>query len=218
MQVANVKGEARSANGRHANERLRRRGMLPAIIYGHGEAPETIALSKHDFDYALHHLQHVINLDVSGKSSTYLIKEVQYDHLHKDVIHVDLMRVDANEKVKISIALELKGTPKGAAEGGQVTQLLSDLHVECPLLAIPEVVRADISHLALNQSLHIKELTLPAGVTALHPAEELVCIVRLPKASAEAAVAGAAPEGAVAEPEVIGRVAKEKPAEGAEKE
>lgn len=211
MQVANVKGATRQPAGRGANQRLRADGMLPAVIYGHGEAPEAVAVSKRDFEYALHHLQHVINLEVDGKAQQYLVKDVQYDHLHKEPIHVDLMRVDPNERVKISVALELKGTPKGAAEGGQITQLLSDLHVECPLIAIPDAIRADISGLALNQALHIRELALPEGVTALHAAEDVICICRLPKAAIEAGAAAAPAEGAAAEPEVIGRVAKEKP-------
>ncbi|MBK8913852.1 MAG: 50S ribosomal protein L25 [Phycisphaerales bacterium] len=215
MQVANVKGEKRSAGGRHANERLRRRGMLPAVIYGHGEAPQSVAVSRHDFEIALHALQHVIALEVDGAKQQYLVKDVQYDHLHKDPIHIDLMRVDANERVRVSVALELKGTPAGAALGGQITQLLTDLHIECLLIAIPETLRVDIAHLGLNQSVHVRELSLPEGVKALHSPEELICICRLPKAAVET-VATATGEGAAAEPEVIGRVAKDKGDEAAQ--
>lgn len=213
MQIASVMGEAREVGGRHANERLRRRGMVPAVIYGHQQTPETVALSLHELSLALARLQHVVTLNLGGQATHYLIKEVQYDHLQRTPIHVDLMRVDANEKVRVEVAFELRGTPAGIADGGELVSVLNELHVECPLLEIPELIRVKIEHLKIGDALHVREIELPPNVRALHEPEDVVLLVRMKKTAAEAvaAVDGAA----VAEPEMIGRVAKEEPPEAA---
>ncbi len=213
MEIALVQGQKRSPGGRHANERLRRGGFIPAVIYGHGETPETVAVSRHDLDIALGHGQHVIKLKIDGQESQYLVKEVQYDHLQRDPLHVDLMRVDAAERVHVQVRLELRGTPIGTKEGGILNQLLGDLEIECPLLEIPEVIRANVESLKLNQGLHIREIEIPAGMKLLHNPEELVCVVRPPKAEVEAATTL---EG-VAEPEVIAKGKIEDAEGGAEK-
>lgn len=214
MQIANIKGERREPGGRHANERLRRRGLVPAIVYGHGEKPETVALSARDLEQALEDLAHVVSVETGGKPQQYLIKDVQFDHLQKRPLHVDLMRVDATERVKVKVPLELRGDAKGASQGGVLVQLIGDLDVECLLLAIPDSIRVNVSELGLNQSLHVRELEMPEGVKALHHPEEIVVVCRPPRA--EVPVAAAPVEGAEgpAEPEVIGRVAKEKEGEG----
>jgi large subunit ribosomal protein L25 len=182
--------------------------MVPAIIYGHGQTPEPVAVSRHDLDLALEHMVHVVKLDIDGRAQQYFIKDVQYDHLQAAPIHVDLMRVDENERVKVKVEIELRGTPKGVKEGGTVLQPLADLEIECLLLKIPEAIRVDISPLEMNQTVHVRELTLPEGVVALHGPDEIVAVVRPPRA--EEPVAVAAPvEGAPAEPEVIGKGPKE---------
>lgn len=210
MHIANVKGEVRKLGGRHGNDRLRREGMLPAIIYGHGESPESVSVSRRDVEAAIDEASHVIALQVGDKTSQYLIKDVQYDHLQKNPIHVDLMRVDPNERVRVKVRVELKGTPVGVRNGGEISQLISDLDIECRLLDIPDVIVVNVADLDLNQAVHVRELQLPDGVKAMAEAEALVVQVRTRKIIAE--VAATAPvEGAPAEPEVIGRVAKEEP-------
>lgn len=211
MEIAVVQGQTRAPGGRHANERLRRTGLIPAVIYGHGEAPESVALSLHDVARALQHGQHVVQVQLGGAEHQFLLKDVQYDHLHKTPIHVDLMRVDASERVEVKVRIELRGTPTGAKEGGSLIQTLGDLEVECLILNIPESIRVDVSHLEMNQALHVRELTLPPDVRPLHNAEDIVCVLRPPRAVEEAKAALPA-EGEVvasAEPEVIGKGPKE---------
>lgn len=209
MQIANVAGETRTAGGRHANERLRRAGMVPAIVYGHGEKPETVSLSLHDLEHALHHKQHVLNLGIGGSQKQYFIKEVQYDHLQKRPIHVDLMRVDPNERIRVKVKLELRGAAAGLAVGGELLQQIADLEIECKLLEIPESIRVKVDHLTIGQSIHVKELELPPDVKALHHPDEIVCAVRLKKIAEEAPAAAAEGTEASKEPEVIERGKKE---------
>ncbi len=218
MQITKIKGQRRQAGNRHTNERLRREGLVPAVIYGHGEAPETVSLSLHDLLLALERAQHVVEVGADDKTERYLVKDVQYDHLQKTPIHVDLMRVDVHERVKVKVRIHLRGTPQGvAAEGGELVQVLAELEIEASLLEIPESIQVNVAALTLGSALNVGSLELPAGVTTTAKPEDIVAVVRLKKAEEEVAPAAAAPaaaEGAAAaQPEVIGRVAKEE-AEG----
>ncbi|MFO0840272.1 MAG: 50S ribosomal protein L25 [Phycisphaerae bacterium] len=214
MQIVNLDGKTRTPGGRHANERVRRSGYVPGVIYGHGEAPEAVAVSKRDLVNALEENQHVVKLALGGKETQYLIKDVQYDHLQREPLHVDLMRVDPNERVRVKVPLELKGTPAGAKEGGVVLHVLADIEVECRLIEIPEAIRANITEMKLGQSLHVREIELPAGVTAVTPGEDIVAVVRLPKGPETPVAEIAAGDEAAKEPEVIGRIAKDREGEG----
>ncbi len=207
MHIETIRGETRQAGGRHANARLRRNGLVPAIVYGHGEAPETVALSAHDLKLVLEHLVHVVKVDVSGKTRTFLLKDVQYDHLQADPVHVDLMRVATDDRVKIHVAIEPRGEPQGMHEGGVVQPVLTDLHVECPLTEIPDALQPNISHLHVGQVLRVADLVLPPGTKALHDDAEIVLSIKAkrgPVEGEEEAVEAAEGEEE-AEPEVISR-------------
>jgi large subunit ribosomal protein L25 len=218
METATIQGEARTPGGHHETKRLRKRGMVPAVIYGHGKAPETVSMSLHDTELALEHTAHVIRLKIDGREQEYLVKEVQFDHLQKTPIHVDLMRVKENERVHVKVPVELRGTPLGATEGGNLVQVISDLEVDCLLRKIPESIRAQVDHLGLNESLHVRELTLPPDVTVIHHTpDDIVAVVHPPRGMTSAEIeALEGEEGAAsAEPEVIGK-GKEDKDEGGE--
>jgi large subunit ribosomal protein L25 len=218
MQIATLKGEPRTVGGRNANERVRRAGMVPGVIYGHGEATEAVSVPLHELTSVLDKQAHVVKLAVGGKEKQYFIKDVQYDHLQKTPIHIDLMRVDPNERIRVRVPIELRGSPIGLTLGGEIIQPITDLEIECKLVEIPETIRVKVDHLNLGMAVHVKELELPADVKAIHHPEEVVISVRLKKIDV-APVAAAPLEGAptTAEPEVIGRIAKEKPEEVEEK-
>ncbi len=208
MEIASIQGETRQPGGRHLNQRLRKRGMLPAVVYGHGQTPETVALSLHDTVLALKHSAHVIKLTVDGRDQQYLIKDVQYDHLQKTPTHVDLMRVDLNERVRVKVPIELKGTPQGTHEGGTLVHVLAELDVECLLLQIPDSIRVKVDHLALNEMVHVRDIQLPPDVKVLHGPDDIVAIVHPPRGTTAEELAAAEAAGGV-EPEVIGKGPKE---------
>lgn len=211
MEIAAIQGETRQPGGHHANERLRRQGLVPAVIYGHGLPNAYVALSLHDTKLALQHMLHVIKLRVDGGEEQFLIKDVQYDHLQQTPIHVDLMRVDVTERVRVKVPLELRGRPRGTLEGGTLVSVFTELDVECLLLNIPESIRAHVEHLGLNEALHVREITVPAEVKVLNHADDIVAIVHPPRGTTAAELEVAATEGE-AEPEVISKGAKEEAA------
>lgn len=211
--MAKLKAVRRSEQGTHQVRRLRKSGRLPAIIYGHKEEPIPVSMDKHDLVEAVHHGARLLELDIEGQDQNVLIKQVQYDHLGQDIIHVDLTRVRLDERVEVTVPVVLRGKPSGAEEGGVVTQLVAAVRVECLVTAIPEEIRASIAGLKIGDSIKAGQLVLPPGATLLLDPETLICTVSL---ITEAEVAAPVEAGAAAgEPEVIGAT-KEEGAEGEE--
>jgi large subunit ribosomal protein L25 len=205
-----VTANPRSELGSRANKRLRDAGLLPGVVYGHKEAVVPVTLPKKELVSHLNRGAHVFELALEGKNERVLVKEVQYDHLGLEVIHVDFARVSLDEKVEVTVPIELKGTPKGEADGGVLQQIVSELEVECLVTEIPDAIRHNVSDLALNDVLHIRDLKLPPGVRAMPDGDVIVATVK------EIAETEAAPaEGETAEPEVIGRKAGEEEGEAA---
>ena len=202
----NIAAKAREQKGSRANKRLRDAGLVPGVVYGHKEAVVTITLPKKELVGHLEHGVHVFDLATDGKTEKVLVKEVQYDHLGLEVLHVDFARVSLDEKVEVTVPLELKGEPAGEKEGGVLQQILSELEVECLVTDIPDVIVHNVSEMKLDDVVHIKDLKLPAGVRALQDEDQIVCQVKEVKEE-EAAPAA---EGESAEPEIIGK----KPEEG----
>ncbi len=207
MEIPTLKGEPRKAAGSRAAWRLRRAGKLPAVVYGHKQDPEPVVLDYHDVELQLRHGTHVVNLDLMGKMQPCLFKDAQYDHLGLKLLHVDLTRVSLTEKVKVRIPLQLRGNPKGVAEGGVLHHEIVELEIECPALQIPDVIRVDVSGIGLNEVMYVKDLKLDPNLEVLTDEESVVATVREPMAEEAAVTAEAAApaETAAAEPEVIAK-------------
>src|SRR5579864_7944084 len=207
-QTAQVTARPRSELGSRANKRLRDSGFIPGVVYGHKEAVVPITLPRKELANHLGHGAHLFDLALDGKSQKVLVKEVQYDHLGMEVIHVDFARVSLDEKVELTVPLELKGEPKGEAEGGVLQQIVSELEIECLVTDIPEAIRHNVSDMELNSVLHLKDLKFPPGVRAVQDGELIVATVKEVQEAAPVEVV----EAAAAEPEVIGRKATEEEA------
>lgn len=204
-----VRGETGSARMR----RLRNTGAVPAILYGHGEANVNLAVGHKELMAAVRHGGKLVALkgDVSDSA---LVRQVQWDTYSKEIIHVDLMRVDPNEMVNTTVRLELKGTPAGAAEGGVLQFITHEIEIECPAMKIPEKIVVSVVDLKLNAAIHVSEVKLPEGAKLITHGEDVVVQCLTPKKEEEAPVPGA--EGVTGvEPELI---KKEKPAEDEEEE
>ena len=208
VQTANVTAKPRNELGSRANKRLRDAGFIPGVIYGHKEAVVPVTLPKKEVVGHLAHGAHLFDLSLDGKSEKVLVKEVQYDHLGMEVLHVDFARVSLDEKVELTVPVELKGTPKGEADGAVLQQFINELEIECLVTDIPHSIVHNVTEMEKDSELHIRDLKLPAGVRVMQDEDLLVAAVREVQEEVPTEVA----EVATAEPEVIGR----KPEEGEE--
>ena len=212
METMSLKGEPRDAQGTRKARALRKEGKLPVVIYGHGEPPESVSLDQHEVQIALKRGARTLKVDVRGEVKPYLIKDVQYDHFADTPVHLDLARVDLNERVRVKVGIELRGVPKGVAEGGVLDQSMGQIEIECLVTDIPDTLHPFVTQLALGESLLVKDLQLPPGVVAMAEPEERIATVRkLVEEVAAAPVEGE--EAATAEPERIGRIKKDEEAE-----
>src|SRR3954453_4641118 len=188
-QTAQITAKPRNELGSRANKRLRDSGMLPGVIYGHKEAIIPITLPRKEVVSHLTHGAHLFDLAIDGKSEKVLVKEVQYDHLGLEVIHVDFARVSLDEKVEVTVPLVLKGTPMGEADGAVLQQFISELEIECLVTDIPNEILQNVTEMEKDAELHISDLKLPAGVRAMQDGDLLVATVR--EIEEEAAAPGA---------------------------
>lgn len=205
--------EKREGRGSRRADKLRQQGKVPAVVYGHKEETVSVSVPHDELLSAVRHGARVVDIDVGGKTEKAQIVEVQWDYLGKDVLHVDFKRVSADERIEVEVPIELRGIAPGISGGGVLDQPLHTIRLECPVLAVPESIRVNVSELQLGAAIHIRELKLPDHVKALEDGDAVVVHVTQPKAAAEPTEAAAAPTGA--EPEVITRKKGEE--EGEEK-
>jgi len=206
--------ETRAGRGKQAARRLRRTGKVPAVVYGHKEETLSVALPLEEVEKAIRRGVRVVDLKAGGKEEKALIRDVQWDHLGKDLLHVDFARVAADERIVLTVPIELRGTAPGVTAGGVLDQPMHTLSIECLAISIPDTIRVNVGELQIGSAIHVKDLVLPAGVKAMSDPEAIVVQVKQPVAEEEAPVAAEAAEAA--EPEVIG--AKEKAEEEEESE
>jgi large subunit ribosomal protein L25 len=183
--------------------RLRRAGLVPAIVYGHKEETVSVTLPRVEVEKAIRHGVRVVDLKTRGKTEKALIKEVQWDHLGMHLLHIDFTRVGADERVVVTVPIELRGIAPGTTHGGVLDQPIHSLAVECLAISLPDSIRVNISELQVGGVIHVKDLVLPEGVKAMADPDAIVVHITTPAAAAEPAVGAEVPSAA--EPEVIGR-------------
>ncbi len=199
-EVPVLEAQPRERLGSRYTKRLRATGQMPAVIYGHGGAVVSVAVDEKLILSALRRGLHVFEVKTAGKSETCLVKELQFGWLGDNVIHVDFSRVNLDEVVTVSVALNFIGTPESAKRPGSVlTHDISELQVRCKVRDIPESIRIDLTHMP-GDILTVAELKLAPGVTAVsNPHAALARVVVVVEEAAGEAVAGAV----VAAPEVL---------------
>jgi large subunit ribosomal protein L25 len=216
QQIPQIPVQNRPALGTRATVRLRQGGQLPAVIYGHGQDPVHVAVDAKAMSDLLQHHARLIEAVTDGQGQACLVKDVQWDHLGSQIIHVDLARVDLDESVTVEVGLEFVGEPKGIKEAGAFMEHpTTAIEVECRAGNIPESIRVDVSGLAVGDTLTVEDLTLPEGVKAVSDPDTVVAAIHVAVEEEEAVPEAAEGEAATAEPEVIGRKPGE---EGEEKE
>jgi large subunit ribosomal protein L25 len=216
MAVAlKVKAEPRSGRGTSTARRLRRTGVIPAVVYGVGKAPQTVQVNTRDFTRGLQaqESEHVImDLEISGSGAVKcLLQDVQHHAVTGDIIHADFHEISLTEKLRVKVPLRLVGDPVGVSQqGGVLDTLVREIEIECLPLDIPEHIDLDISQIHVGQSLKAGDVKLGDKLKLVTDKNLAVVAVTAQRAEEEAAPAAA--EGA-AEPEVL---REKKPEEGEE--
>jgi len=198
-----LSAETRSETGKGANRRLRVSGKIPAVIYGKSRAAQSVTLDPKALETLLHKsgagLNTLIDLSVSGRTDTVLVKELQRHPVHGSYVHVDFFKVDLTQKITVSVPIHFIGKARGVEFGGILDHPLRELEVECLPRAIPEFVEVDVSALEVGQAIHVSDVRLPEGVEVKTDPTLPVASVVLPAAEVEATPVETVVEGEVVE-------------------
>ena len=202
--------ETRELVGKQNTRRLRSGGRLPAVLYGHGKAPAHLSLSEDQLNASLRHGAKVIELDGVEQGQA-LLQEVQWDTFQQSVLHVDLLRLEVGDRVKVEIPLVLRGDSPGTREGGIVEQLLRAVELETTPASVPENLHLSINSLELGSSLTVGDIDdVPEDATVLMDASQVCvqCVMPMVEQDEdEGEMAGSV------EPEIIGRKSDEEAGE-----
>lgn len=201
----------RKAGGSRDSRRLRRAGMVPAILYGHGEKCVELAAKREAVEAVVRHGSRFVELTGAVKEGA-IIRELQWDAMGSDPLHIDLLRVSKSDRVKVKVPIDLKGECPGQRSGGVLSLVMHEIELECTADTIPDHIHAQVGHLEVGHAIKVHDLQLPKGAKALVDGDETVVTCLHPSKKAEEAGAAGA-----AEPEVIGRKAAEEGESEAEK-
>ena len=166
----NLIAEMRDDQGKGASRRLRRQGMVPAVIYGAGRDPRNLMF---DHNKVLRQLEDpsfyssILNVKVGEKSRAAIVKDIQRHPSKKQIIHIDLQRIVEDEQIKMQIPIHYLGEEDAVGVkigGGTVTKLMTELEISCLPKDLPEFLEVDISELELDQMLNVSDISLPEGV------------------------------------------------------
>ena len=210
----------RTGTGRSAVRKIKAQGGVPAVIYGGKNKPEPLQVSKRDISLLLSHASGeniLVELEIDGETAgrLALMQEVQHAPLGGDILHVDFHAVSMDEMIEAVVPLEPTGIAEGVKTfGGLLEQNLRSLEIECLPRDLPDVITVDVSRLKIGDSIHVRELPLPPGVTTRVPADLTAFSVLAPTVEEEPVAA--AVEAPTA-PEVI-TAKKEEPEAAAAKE
>ena len=217
-----LEAQLREELGRGKVKDLRERDFIPAVIYAEGKSSQALKVSNRELIRLIH--QHriesaVINLkikdDKNQKPRPCLIKEIQYDPVKGNILHVDFNEISLTKAIKVNVPVVSKGEPVGVKqEGGSLEHILWEIEVECLPTELPKEIEVDVSQLKIGDAIHIKDITFPVNIKVLNDPEAIVLSVSAPlKEEVAAPEEGEEKQ----EPEVI-KEKKEAPAEKGQEE
>jgi large subunit ribosomal protein L25 len=198
-----IEAEARSEQGTGASRRLRHAGSVPGIVYGGKKEPQKIAVNHNELWKQLKleaFYSAIITLNIGGESEQVVLKDLHRHPVREQVLHLDLLRIQADVALRIRVPLHFKGgdvAPGVKTGGGYVEHLLNEVEVECLPKDLPEAFEIDISGLNVNESIHLSQIALPEGVSFVelkHDNDLAVVAIHLPKAAEEEEAAPASAE------------------------
>jgi large subunit ribosomal protein L25 len=213
-----IEAQARIPGGKNVNRRLRKSGLIPAVVYGPGKPPVVVTVNPNQVSHILHSesgRNTIFSLNVDGsEQGNAMVKDYQLDPVQGKLIHADFLEIAMDRLLELTVNVEVVGEAEGVKlDGGIMDIVTRSIEVECLPSDIPESIKVDVSHLKINDYIRVKNIQTDAKVKILTD-PEIVVVTIVPPIKEEVPVE-AAPE-ATAEPEVIkkGKTAEE----GAEEE
>lgn len=208
MQMIELQAKPRTKLGTKGAEDTRRAEAIPAIVYGHGMTPLSIAVPDKIFNKSIrteHGLNVLFQLQVEGvqlKENTCRVKDFQTNPVTDKINHIDFMVISLTEKIEVQVPIKMKGADfaPGVKAGGVLDLVHHEIEIECLPAQVPDHIVIDVKNMNIGDAIHLKDIQLPEGATATFDADEVLVALHAPKVEAElVAVEG----DAAKEPEVL---------------
>jgi large subunit ribosomal protein L25 len=205
MADTTLLAELRSDKGSRPAGRLRREGRLPGVVYGLGEDSLSVTVNAHQLGTILSSksgANTLITLKIDGADQLALARQIQRDAVKGTLVHVDFIRVRADQTIQAEVRIDLQGEAEGLTQGGMLEQMMHTLTVEGKPGQLPNEIAHDVTALEVGDQLHVKDLVIPAGITVVNDPEDLIATISLPRGLEEeeaAAEEGEGEEGAEGE-------------------
>jgi large subunit ribosomal protein L25 len=203
MATASLSAELRSETGKGAARKLRAAGRVPAVIYGHNRESQSLTLDARALGLTLERVSAASVFELSFGTGTVraLVREIQRHPVKRTLVHIDFQELVAGEKVTVRVPLVFVGTADGVRnQGGLLEEVTRELEISADPSNIPDHIDVDVTALTIGHPMHVRDLTLPSGVTALADEGATVVQVSPPRLEEEASSSSEAPSG---EPEVL---------------
>ncbi len=215
MRKADLPVVKRADRGKNAARRLRREGMIPAVLYGKGTEPLPLSVDKKAFAAIMHGQEGhnaLLNMKIAGQENEEILsmpKEIQFDPLAGGIVHVDFQQVHLDQAITTMVPVRLMGTAIGVKSGGVLEHLCREIEIECLPMDVPASIEIDISNLQIGDSVHVSDLKVSDKVRILDDSSTTVALVAAP--TLEKAPEEVVP--AAAEGETPAEAGEEKPKE-----
>lgn len=213
METVEIQIEPREPGTKGKVKQLRRQGKLPGVFYGPKSGPVPLELSKKDFMSRVADLEgsHLIRIKSSSPTladRVALVKEMQFHPVTGEIVHADFYEVDLTAKIRVKVPLHFVGKAEGVVRGGILQPVMREIDVECLPMNIPEYFNVEVSSLDIGHSLHVQDLAMPEGVTAIYESN-LTLVTVVPPTVEEAPAPAEAPAVAVEGAEVAAAAPEE---------
>jgi large subunit ribosomal protein L25 len=219
MAVIPIKGTRREKLGKGGARKARAAGEIPGVLYGHGETPIPVAVGSREFDVAIRGHKGgnaIVSLSLAGSDYTALVRDVQYDPITHQILHLDFQHISLTETIEVSVPIHLTGLAVGVKDAGGILEPITrELEVRCLPTAIPQSIDVDVSALNIGDSIHVRDLQLGTLEVLTDPDTTIATVV--PPSVVEEKPAEEAAAATAAEPEVITKGKKDEEGEGEEK-
>ena len=176
------------------SRRIRRAGRIPAVVYGHEQEPAHVSVEDHDLRNLIKNRERVFEIDVDGDVEETMLRDLQWDTFGTEILHIDLVRINASERVTLEVPVQLCGTSPGVVAGGVLEQPLHTLELDCLAHSIPDNISVRINSLEIGDAIHVNEVEVPRGSKIHNAGDQIVVHVVPPMGVAEPAEEGEAEE------------------------
>jgi large subunit ribosomal protein L25 len=191
MEINELKATLRNNTGKGVARRLRKSGLVPAVVYGNNKDTLLLAVSANELTKLLRGKEEnvFINLRVeNGKiiEKFTLIKELQLNPVNRKFLHVDFYEIDKQQAITLDIPIHFTGEAVGVELGGDLHHVKREIKVSCLFAVLPDFFEVDVSHLNIGDSIKVQDLKLPEGITILDHEDTILASVTAPKTTVQA--------------------------------